>query len=53
MYDHTLHRERKYFYCYCLQAFNIEEILKIHVEYCNGKQQVIMPKTGEFIKFKN
>ena len=30
MYDHTLHHGRKHFCCYCLQAFNREEILKCH-----------------------
>ena len=29
MYDHTLHRGRKHFYCFCLQAFRPEEILKV------------------------
>ena len=24
MYDHTLHRGRKHFCCYCLQAFSLE-----------------------------
>ena len=28
MYDHTVHRGRKYFFQYCLQAFSSEEILK-------------------------
>ena len=39
MYDHTLDRGRKHF-CYCLQAFSAEEILKIHIKDCftiNGK----------------
>ena len=29
MYDHTLHRGRKHFCCFCLQAFRPEEILKV------------------------
>ena len=56
MYDHTLHRGRKYFSRYCLQAFNTEEILKHHIKDCfkiNGKQRMIMPKKGEFVKFNN
>ena len=28
MYDHNLHRGRKHFCRYCLQAFNTEEVLK-------------------------
>ena len=40
MYDHTLHRGRKHFYCYCLQAFSTEEVLRPYIEDCskiNGK----------------
>ena len=40
MYDHSLHRERKIFCCYCLHAFITEEILKQHIKDCfkiNGK----------------
>ena len=33
MYDHILHRGRKQFCCYCLQAFSKGEILK-HIEGC-------------------
>ena len=46
MYGHTLHRERKHFCCYCLQAFSKEEILKRHIKDCfttNGKHRIIMP----------
>ena len=56
MYDHTLHRGRKHFCRYCLQACSTEEILKSHIKDCfkiNGKQRIIMPKKGEFAKFKN
>ena len=56
MYDHTLHRRRKHFCCYCLQAFSPEEILKGHIKDCfeiNGKQTIIVPKKCEYIKFKN
>ena len=55
MYDHTLHCGRKHF-CYCLQAFSTEEILKSHIKDCfkiNGKQRIIMAKKGEFVNFKN
>ena len=48
--------EENIFCRYCLQSFNIEEILKCHIKDCfkiNGKQKIIMPKKGEYIKFKN
>ena len=48
---------KKIFFChYCLQAFSTEEILKHHIKDCfkiNGKQRIIMPKKGEYDKFKN
>ena len=56
MYDHTLHRRRKHFCRYCLQAFSSEEISKSHIKdrfKINGKQRTIMPRKGEFIKFRN
>ena len=43
MYDHTLHRERKHFCRYCLQAFSTEKMLKCQVKDCfkiNGKQML-------------
>ena len=55
MYDHTLHRGRKHF-CYCLQGFTSEEILKLRIKdyfKINGKQRIIMPNKGEYVKFKN
>ena len=36
--------------------FVLEEILKCHIKGCfkiNGKQRIIMPKKGEYVKFKN
>ena len=33
MYDHALHRGRKHF-CYSLQDFSTEEILKCHAKGC-------------------
>ena len=33
IYDHILHRGRKQFCCYCLQAFSEGEILK-HIKGC-------------------
>ena len=56
MYDHTLHRGRKHFFRYCLQDFSTEEISRRHIKdyfKINGKQRVIMPKKGEYVKFKN
>ena len=56
MYDHTLQCGRKHFCCYCLQAFSTVEILKCHIKDCfkiNGRQGIIMPKTREYVKFKN
>ena len=56
MYDHLLHSGRKHFCRYCLHAFITEEILKRHIKDCfkiNDKQKNIMPKKGEYVKFKN
>ena len=56
MYDHTIHRERKHFCRYWLQAFSTEEMLKIHIKDCfkiNGKQRIKMLKKGKQVKFKN
>ena len=56
MYDHTLHYGKKNSCRYCLQAFSTEEVLKHQVKYCfkiNGKQKIIMPKNGEYVKLKN
>ena len=56
MYDHLLHRGRKYYFCcYCLHAFVAEKFLK-HIKDCfkiNSKQRIIMPKKSEYVKFKN
>ena len=56
MYDHTLHRGRKHFCRYCLQACSTEEILKRHSKDCcqiNYKKRIIMPKKCKYVKFKN
>ena len=56
MYDYRLHRERKHFLRYCLQAFKKAEKLKCHIKDCfkiNGKQRIRMPKNDEHVKFKN
>ena len=39
-----------------MQAFSTEEILKLHIKDCfkiNGKQRIIIPKKGEYVKFKS
>ena len=56
MYDHSLHRGRKYFCRYCLHAFITEEVLKRHIKNCfkiNDEQTIKKPKNGEYVKFKN
>ena len=56
MYDYTLDCGRKHFCRYCLQAFSTQEILKRHLKDCfkiNGKQRIILPTKGEYVKFKN
>ena len=56
MYDNTLHRVRKHFCRYCLQAFRTAGKLKCHIKDCfkiNGKQTIKMPKKGEYVKSKN
>ena len=53
MYDHTLHL---HFCRYSLQTFSTEKILKRHIKDCfeiNSKQNNKIPKTGEYVKFKN
>ena len=47
MYDHTLNREKKHICHYSKNALSKEEIL------INGKQKIVMPKKGKYIKFKN
>ena len=56
MYDDSLHRRRKHFCHYCLHAFITEKILKHHIKdsfKINGKQRIIIPKKGKYVKFKN
>ena len=56
MYNHTLHRRRNQFCCYCLQAFTTEKNIKVSYQRCsimNNKQKIIMVKKGEYVKFKN
>ena len=56
MFDYTLHRRRKRFWCYCVQTFSTEKILKLHFKDCfeiNGRQRFQMPKKDEYVKLKN
>ena len=46
IFDHILHRGRKHFCNYWLQAFSTEEISKTQIKDCfkiNGKQRIKMP----------
>ena len=55
MYDCTLHYGRKYFCCYCLQAFSTKETLKRHIKDCfniNSKQRIIMAKKVNMLHSK-
>ena len=55
MYDHTLHRGRKHFCCYCLQVFKTADTLKCDIKNCfkiNGKQRIKMPAKSEYVRFK-
>ena len=54
-YDHSLHRGRKCFCCYCLHAFITEQVLKHHVKdffKINVKQNIKLPKKDEYVKFR-
>ena len=56
MYDYTLHRSRKQFCHYCLQALSTEKILKSHINdwfKINGNQMIGMSKESEYVRFKN
>ena len=58
MYNHTLNcRKKLFFFCrYYLQAFSTEEKLRYRIKDCfkiNAKQNIIMPKKVEYIKFEN
>ena len=48
--------EKKNVCRYCLQDFSTAKISKLHIKDCfkiNGKQRIIIPKIGEYVKFKN
>ena len=56
MYNHTLHRGRKHFCCYCLRAFSTENALTCHVKDClkiNGKKIIKMSKKDGYVRFKD
>ena len=47
--------EKRVFFCYGVQGFRTEEILKCHINDCfkvNGKQMIQMLNKGEYFKFK-
>ena len=55
VYSHTLHRVRKHFCRYSLQAFSIEGILKYHMKdhfKINGKEKIIMSKKVDMLNSK-
>ena len=55
MYDLTLHRGRKHFCCYCLQAFSTEERLKRYIRDCfktDYRQRIVMLKKGNMLNSK-
>ena len=50
-----VHRRRKHFCRYCSQSFSTDEILKCYIKDClgiSGKQRIITPKNGEYVRFK-
>ena len=54
MSDHTLHRGRKHFCRYCLQAFSTEKRFKHHVKNSfeiDGKQIIKISKKVEYVNF--
>ena len=56
MYDYILHRKRRHFCCYYLEAFSAAEMLKNHVnDYfkISGKEMIKMSKKGDYVRFKN
>ena len=56
MYDYTLHRGRKHFSRYRLQAFRTAEKLKCNIKDCfniNSRQTIKMTEKGKYIKLKN
>ena len=55
MYNNSLHRERKHFCRYFLQAFCIEKIVKSHIKDCfkiNDKQKIINLKNMNLLNSK-
>ena len=56
MYDNNLHCGKKHLFCYYLQAFSREEILKPYIKDClkiNGKGRIMILKKGEYDKLNN
>ena len=51
-----LYTVEKHFCRFFLETFSTGEILKCHIKDCfkiNGKQKIIMPKKGKYVKFRN
>ena len=56
MYKKNKHHCKKHFCISCLQCFSTTEILNNHIKNCliiNKKQNIIMPKFGSKVFFKN
>ena len=56
MYDYTLHRVKKRFCRYCLQAFRTADVLKCYIKdwfKINCKQKIKILQNGEYVRFKN
>ena len=55
VYDHSMLRKKKHFCCYCLHAFNTEEILKLHIKdwfKINRNLRILMPKKVNMLHLK-
>ena len=53
MYNHTLHYGKMML---LFTSFQYRRNIKIHLKSCfkiNGKQNIIMPKNSQLVKFKN
>ena len=56
LYNQRLHRDRKHFCRYCLQAFSTAQILERHVNDCfemDGKRLIKIAENSETVKFKD
>ena len=56
MIIHYIVKKKNHLSRYCLQAFTTTEKLKCYMKDCfkiNRKQNIKMPKKGDYIKFEN